>query len=78
MDLVDTICAGLEVFRIYHPAKLQPPPGRDAHCGDDLILDGERPGQNPKIGRCCGENRAFWPSLKIFILSGGKNPDNML
>ena len=23
VDLVDTICAGLEVFRIYHPAKLR-------------------------------------------------------
>lgn len=77
MDLVDTICAGLEVFRIYHPAKLAPPPGRDAHCGDDLSfpdLGGERAGTKPQNQAMLRGKSCFLAQFKNFHLVRGKKP----
>ena len=32
VDLVDTLCAGLELAHIYHPGRLRERPGRRPHC----------------------------------------------
>ncbi len=37
------------------PRQAAPPPGCDAHCGDDLILDGEEPDKTPKSGDVAGK-----------------------
>lgn len=76
VDLVDTLCAGLEMSRVYHPARLRerarsaPPPAR--LC---LIFISPPPAGGEffcEVGGFCGEIVLSGLFEKIFLVTGKK------